>query len=518
MLEQEQILEDQDRDRPLISADESISEITFKAVVLAILLTIILGASNAYLALKLGQTISASIPAAIIAMGALRFFRKHNVLENNIVQTAASAGEGVASTIAFVLPGLLIAGYWQYFKFWETVMLTLCGGLLGVLFSVPLRRVMLDYPNLSFPEGTAIGNVLKASATGKVKMKYLIKGGIVGSFISLCQTGFKVLSENLPIWAVSNNTLFGVTIGFSPALLAAGFIVGIQACIAILVGLFLAWGIGIPLYSHFYGLPTAANYYDMAMAIRAEHIRYVGVGTMLLGGVWTILTLIKPITLSLTTSFRTLRAAKNPLSGNKLIIRTEHDIPINYVCFGISFLAICTFFVFLHFFNVSGQPLTSTFCYVLSGFSVIYLLVIGFLLASVCGYLTGLVGITNNPISGLILSSALLSAVGLYLLLGHSVHDNPAITKIAVAMVIIITVVVSTAVIISGENLQDLKAGKMVGATPWKQQVMLLLGVTVASLVIAPVLELLFKAYGIAGIFPRENMDPTQMLGAPNPL
>jgi putative OPT family oligopeptide transporter len=492
----------------------AVPEITVKAVVLAIVLTIILCASNAYLALKLGQTVSASIPAAIIAMGALRFFRRHNVLENNIVQTAASAGEGVASTIAFVLPGLLIIGYWQYFKFWETVLITLTGGLLGVLFSVPLRRVMLNYPTLIFPEGTAIGNVLKASASGKFQMKSLIRGGVVGSVITLCQTGFKVLSESISLWSVKNNLLFGVTIGFSPALLAAGFIVGIQACIAILVGLVLAWGIGIPVYAHIYGLPNAASYYDMALAIRAEHIRYMGVGSMLLGGIWTMITLIRPIITSLSTSFRSLRDAGHSRSNVKMI-RTERDIPMNVVCMGIGCLAIAAFFVFAHFFNMEGQPLSNTLRYGISGFAVVYLLVIGFLLASVCAYLTGLVGITNNPISGLILISSLLSALMLYLFLGQGLHSHAAMTKIAVSMVLIITVIVSTAVIISGENLQDLKAGRMVGATPWKQQVMLLIGVVVAAFVIAPVLELLFKAYGIGGVFPRPGMDPAQMLGAP---
>ena len=284
----------------LIPAGVSLPEITFKSVILAIMITAILGAANAYLALKLGQTISASIPAAIIAMGALRFFKKHNVLENNIVQTAASAGEGVACAIAFVLPALLMTGYWQHFHYWETLLITLIGGFFGVLFSIPLRRVMLNYPNLNFPEGTAIGNVLKASGTGKGKMKYLVNGGLGGGLIVLFQTGFKVLSESLPVWILNGKTLLGLSLGFSPALLAAGFIVGIQACIALLVGIILGWVIGVPVYSHLYGLPTAGSYYDMAMTLRAEHIRYIGVGAMLLGGAWTLVTLIKPI----VTAFR----------------------------------------------------------------------------------------------------------------------------------------------------------------------------------------------------------------------
>lgn len=517
MNESATLLNESSEENPVISAkDEAVPEITFKGVLLAIFLTIVLGASNAYLALKLGQTISASIPAAIIAMGVLRFFRKHNVLENNIVQTAASAGEGVASAIAFVLPGLLIVGYWSYFKFWETLMITLTGGLLGVMFSVPLRRIMLNYPNLRFPEGTAIGNVLKASATGKAKMKYLINGGLVGGIISLFQSGFKLLSENLPVWGSKGNFLFGITFGFSPALLAAGFIVGIQACIAILVGIVLAWGIGIPLYAHFYGLPAAQNYYDMAMAIRAAHIRYVGVGTMLLGGVWTLTTLLKPIALSLSASLRSLRETRsnNPSGVQAWMPRTERDIPAHYVGLGILILAISAFFLFLHFLN-EGAQLSPAVRYGISAFGAFYLLIVGFLLASVCAYLTGLVGITNNPLSGLILGSTLITALALYPVFGHLMHTDPAVAKIAISIILIITTVVGLATVISGENLQDLKAGRIVGATPWKQQIMLLIGVAVSACVVGPVLELLFKAYGIAGVFPHPNMDPTQMLGAP---
>src|SRR5262245_56254979 len=215
---------------PFIRAEQSLAEITIKAVVLAIIITAILGAANAYLALKLGQTISASIPAAVISMGALRFFRKHNILENNIVQTAASAGEGVAASVSFVLPALVMTGFWKYFHYWETAMITIIGGLLGVLFSIPLRRVMLLYSGLRFPEGTAIGNVLKASAAGTAKMKHLIQGGLVGGTICLFQTGFKIFSDSIHYWGMGGKMLFGASLGFSPALLGAGFIVGMQAC------------------------------------------------------------------------------------------------------------------------------------------------------------------------------------------------------------------------------------------------------------------------------------------------
>lgn len=502
-------------DTPFISANESLPEITIKAVLLAIIITAVLGAANTYLALKLGQTISASIPAAIISMGALRFFRKHNILENNIVQTAASAGEGVASAIAFILPALIMIGYWQHFYFWETMLITLVGGFLGVFFSIPLRRVMLNYHNLRFPEGTAIGNVLKAGAAGKAKMKHLIHGGLAGGIVALFQTGFKVLSETFPVWKSSGNLLYGISLGFSPALLAAGFIVGMQACVAMLVGMVAIWGIGIPVYTHFHGLPQAADAYSMALVLHKEHIRYVGVGTMLLGGLWTLVTLVKPIVVSLETSFRSLRQMQASRLNNIPIERTEYDIPIHYVGIGVIFMLICAFFMFMHFFDMPGQPLSEPMRYGISAFATFYLLVVGFLLASVCSYFTGLVGVTNNPLSGLMLCSLLLISMTLLPLFHPLIHNNPAIVKIAISVVLIITTVVGTAVVISGENMQDLKAGKMVGATPWKQQVMLVIGVLVSSLVIGPVLDLLFRAYGLGGVFPRSGMDPSQMLQAP---
>ena len=500
---------------PFVRAEQTLAEITVKAVVLAIVITAILGAANAYLALKLGQTISASIPAAVIAMGALRFFKKHNILENNIVQTAASAGEGVAAAVSFVLPALIMIGYWKYFHYWETALITIIGGLLGVLFSIPLRRVMLIHSGLRFPEGTAIGNVLKASATGKAKMRYLVQGGLVGGIVGLFQTGFKFLADSLPLWIGSGKALFGISLGFSPALLGAGFIVGMQACVAMLVGLLLTWVIGMPILTHIYGMPAGASFYEMAMNMRADHIRYIGVGTMLLGGVWTLITLIKPIYLGISASFQTVKASRQAkLTGNR-IPRTEQDIPIHYVLLGTVILAIFAYFAFSHFLHIDSFPMSNAMIVGLTSFSVVYLLIIGFFMASICAYLSGLVGMTNNPLSGLLLSCVLIASLILLPVFGPQIQHNPGAIKAATAIVVIITTMVGTVVTISGENLQDLKAGQIVGATPWKQQVMLLVGVVVGSLVVGPVLELLFQAYGIGGAFPRPGMDPSQMLSAP---
>ncbi|MFT3741292.1 MAG: oligopeptide transporter, OPT family [Gammaproteobacteria bacterium] len=500
-------------DTPFISANQTLAEITLKAVILAVIITAILGAANAYLALKLGQTISASIPAAVIAMGALRFFRKHNILENNIVQTAAAAGEGVAAAISFVLPALLITGYWSYFHYWETAAMTATGGLLGVLFSIPLRRVMLNYPTLRFPEGAAIGNVLKSSATGSAKMSHLIQGGAVGGIIALSQSGFKFLSESMSLWFTGNKMLFGTSLGFSPALLGAGFIVGIQACIGMLVGLVLAWFIGMPIITHFYGLPQASSLYDMAMTVRAEHIRYIGVGTMLFGGAWTLITLVRPIIDGVSTSFKSFSLSR--MGQGAQLLRTERDIPIHFVLMGIIILAVVAYFVLRHLLNFEQIGLSGHLTAGFTALTVVYMLVLGFVLASVCAYLTGLVGITNNPLSGLMLGSVLISSLLILALFGHHIQGNAGAIKAAVSIVIIITTMVSTIVVISGENLQDLKAGQMVGATPWKQQVMLLMGVVISAIVVGPVLELLFQAYGIGGTFPRAGMDPSQALSAP---
>lgn len=500
---------------PFIRAEQSLAEITVKAVILSIFITAILGAANVYLALKLGQTIAASIPAAVISMGALRFFKKHNILENNIVQTAASAGEGVAAAVSFVLPALLMVGYWQYFHYWETVFITVIGGLLGVLFSIPLRRVMLLYSGLQFPEGTAIGNVLKASASGTAKMKHLIQGGLLGGIVALFQTGFKIFSDSIQYWVAGSKMLFGASLGFSPALLGAGFIVGMQACVALIVGYVIAWFIALPILTHVYGMPAGNSFFEMAMAMRGDHIRYIGVGTMLLGGVWTLITLLKPIYLGVSTSFRSLKEARTAKQTGAVVLRTERDIPINYVIMGTLLLAVAAYFAFSHLLHIETFAMTTSMRVGLSLFAVLFVLVVGFLLASVCAYLSGLVGMTNNPLSGLLLSCVMLASLILLPVFSGYIHENKDAVKAAVSIVIIITTMVATVVTISGENLQDLKAGQMVGATPWKQQVMLLIGVIVGACVVGPVLELLFQAYGIAGAYPRPGMDPQQMLAAP---
>lgn len=503
-------------EKPLIGPEQSLPEITVRGIILSIILTIILCASNAYLGLKVGNTISASIPAAIISMAVLRFFRNSNVLENNIVQTAASVGEALVSGVAYVIPSLLILGYWNYFHFWSIVVITLLGGSLGMLFSIPVRRIMLNHPTLRFPEGTAIGAVLKASANADAELKPLVWGGAVGGIIALFQTGFQIVADGCNYWMIKGKYLIGFGLGFSPALIAAGYIVGVNVSISMLVGTICGWFVGIPVLSAVYGVSNPNDAVASAMNLWTNHVRYIGVGTMLVGGIWTILTLIKPICDGIFASFKSLRLAKAAKNGNGLAVpRTERDIPIHITGLIIAIVAVCLFFA-LYFMTDVSQIGLGFFSHVLLALiAVAFVLTGGFLFASIAAYFAGLVGSTNNPVSGLIISSLLIFSLILLVVFGLFGHVEHTKALAFSAFVILECAVVGCITAISTDTMQDLKAGQIVGATPWKQQVMLLVGIIVASFVIAPILQLLFHAYGIGGIFPHPGMPVNQMLAAP---
>jgi putative OPT family oligopeptide transporter len=483
-------------------------EITLRSLILSIILTAVLAASNVYLALKLGHTIAASIPAAVLSLFILRFFKNSSILESNLVQTAASAGEGVAAAVSFILPALILTGYWSHFYYWETVVLVFLGGMLGLSFSIPLRRILINHPDLIFPEGTAIGHVLKASLSAKSHFVNLISGGLLGGLISLCQTGFKLISESWPLWFIHEKKLMGISLGFSPALLAAGFIVGMQACISMLIGLVICWVLGIPLLGLIYGIPPESSPYEAAMLLWNHHLRFVGVGAMLMGGVWTLLIMVKPIVQGLKVSWHYMSGLKGI---DQDLPATDQDIPFKYVMVSILIFAILIMTCFLYYLGIAENDFPLPIRFALSLFATLFILFGGFFLASICAYLSGLVGMTNNPLSGLML----ISVVTVSLLLSMSFLVTTHSTMDKITFVILITTLVAIISAISGENIQDLKAGQIVGATPWKQQIMIIIGVIVASFVVQPVLEILFQAYGIGGIFPKPMMDQTQMLPAP---
>jgi putative OPT family oligopeptide transporter len=497
---------------PIIPANVSLPEITLRAIVLGIVLTVILAAANAYLGLKVGQTVSASIPAAIISMNILRWFKNSNVLENTMVQTMASVGEALIAGVSFILPALIILHAWKEFYYWQTVMIALLGGILGVLFTIPLRRALLFDKTLRYPEGIAIANVLRTTMKQeKSEMRSLTLGGMIGAFISLCQTGFQILTDTFDFWVKTSTATFGFSLGLSPALIAAGYIIGVNVAISFLVGIFIGWLAGIPILTSLLTLPDG-NANEIVMGVYRSSIRYIGVGTMLVGALWTLCTLAKPIIQSIAASFTSLRATKE--ANNIASIRTENDIAINYVFWGILLLIVPIFILIAYYIVPETADISHTFRIMLSAFSALYVIVGGFLFCSISAYFAGLIGSSNTPVSGLLVSALLLLCL-LILVFFKTAHGIAGNELIGMIFGIGTCVVMSVGIAISNDTMQDLKVGAVVGATPWKQQVMLIVGVMVSAFVVPPILDLLYQAYGIGGVFPRPNMNPAQMLSAP---
>jgi putative OPT family oligopeptide transporter len=511
---------------PFIPASQTLPEMTVKGIILGILLSMILAGSNAYLGLKMGQTISASIPAAVISMAVLRLFRASNILENNIVQTIASAGEVVAAGIIFTLPALIIMGHWQTFDYWQVTLVAITGGILGILFSIPLRRALIVEGDLKFPEGVATAEVLKAgekrASTEEGKgVRFLVTGALFSSFIKFCQSGLNVLSESAGLWFRAGGGVFGINVGFSLSMVGAGFIVGMKVAINLLLGAIIAWAITIPLYAFFsqgpqdFGLPADASAMDFAMAIRASKARFIGVGTMVFGGIWALASLIKPIRSALSASFEAVRKAKAGLTVRPL--RTEYDIPMTYVLLGVALMCLPLLLLFTHVLNAAHLSLSPTVYWMTIAFLIFAALFIGFICASIGGYMAGIVGSSSNPLSGITIAAILLVSVSLLVMLNSEMTFGVANkeTLSLAAIVILVGGIVAVAASFSCDNLQDLKSGQLVGSTPWKQQFVLVIGALAGGIVVAPILQLLFEAYGIGGIFPRQGMDPNLALSAP---
>jgi len=498
-----------------IQSHQTLPEITLKSIILSVILVVVFAASNAYLGLKVGTTISASIPAAVIAMGVFRMFKRHSVLEINIVQTAASVGEGITAGIIFTIPALIIMHFWTEFNYWQTFFIGLTGGILGALYSVPLRRALLSDKTLKFPEGVAIGQVMKASAQEGANLKPIFAGGFIGALIGLFQTGFRVLAQGYQYWVVHARTVFGFGLGFSPALIAAGYICGISVGISTLIGVILGWIIGVPVLCHHFHVPLIGSPSVIAGNIWFHYIQYIGVGTMLVGGLWTLLTLCKPVIKAVTSSLHALREIRKG-KGHK-ILRTERDMPINIIFWCVLLLAPVFFLEIWSFISPSMLGISNHLGLFLFAVCVVYLFIAGFIFSSVAGYFSGLVGATNNPGSGLMIATLLvLSLLFLVILNGHmnfASHNTKTMTLAALA--IIVCAFVGNALVMSSESAQVAKAGQMIGGTPWKQQIVLISCVIIGMAVLPLILKLLFNAYGIGGVFPHAGMDHTQVLAAP---
>lgn len=506
---------------PYVSADDDLPQITVKAVVLGILLSAILAGANAYLGLKVGMTVSASIPAAVISMALLRMFKESNILENNIVQTAASAGESLAAGVIFTLPALILLRYWADFPFLDTIAIAMCGGVLGVLFTIPLRRALIIEKNLKFPEGVATGEVLKAGTEGGKGIKYIGLAGIAAALYKLGQTGLKLFSGSVSGSVTAGKSIFGMGTELSVALLGVGYIVGLNIAVLVFAGGLISWLFGIPLYMAFANPAEVSeivgdmNGYGAALEIWSQKIRYMGVGAMVVGGIWALISLTKPLIDGIKSSWEAVQKARAGESAD--IPRTERDMPINYVLWGIVALAIPIFIVFTQVIDITHLPVSSGLYWTTMTIGMLFSLIAGFLFASVAGYMAGLVGSSNNPISGVTIATILATSLILLALLGSQLEFAVDTTRAqaAAAAAIVVGAMVACAAAIAGDNMQDLKAGQLVGATPYKQQIMQIVGVVSAALVIAPILSLLFNAYGLGGVLPREGMSSSEMLSAP---
>jgi putative OPT family oligopeptide transporter len=505
---------------PFVPASQTLPEITYKAVGLGMALAALLAGANAYLGLKVGMTVSASIPAAVISMAVLRLFRRSNILENNIVQTAASAGESLAAGAIFTLPALILLGYWDQFEFWPTMAITLLGGCLGVMFTVPLRRALIVEARLKFPEGVATGEVLKVGQSGG-GARLIAVAGLAAAGFKLCQTGLKVASSSVDQAVTAGRAVFGMGSELSPALLAVGYIVGLNIAGLVFAGGLISWLFGIPIYmatsspDELAALAGNVHGYDLARAIWEKKVRFLGVGAMATGGLWALISLLKPIRDGIRSSLAAVRRTRDEHVHD--VVRTERDLPINLVLLGSVALAVPILLLFFLIVDRDALGISTGLhvTTVLAG--VAFALVAGFLFSSVAGYMAGLVGSSNNPISGVTIATILVISLLLLGLLGDQIDFAADRARLAVAAAVAIVVggVVCCAAAIAGDNMQDLKAGQIVGATPVKQQIMQIVGVVSAALVIAPILQLLFSAYGLGGVLPRPGMDASEALTAP---
>ena len=488
-------------------------ELTLRGMILGALITVIFTASNVYLGLKVGLTFASSIPAAVISMAVLKFFKDSNILENNMVQTQASAA-GTLSSIIFVLPGLLMAGYWSGFPFWQTALLCMAGGILGVIFTIPLRYAMVVKSELPYPEGVAAAEILKVGSheeegrQGGSGIKELAAGGALAGFMSFCANGLRVIADSASYWFKSGTAIFQLPMGFSLALLGAGYLVGLTGGIAILLGISIAWGIAVPYFSSHIPQPADMEMAAFAMKLWKEKVRFIGAGTIGIAAVWTLLMLLKPMLEGLRMSFKSFGG------GAPAAERTGQDLSPKAMIFWVLSMMLVLGVSFYHF--IGDSHITGGMAWLLVVVCTLLASIIGFLVAAACGYMAGLVGSSSSPISGVgIVSIVIISLVLLVVGESGSLMADEANRKFLLALTLFCGSAVICVASISNDNLQDLKTGYLLKATPWRQQIALIIGCIVGAFVISPVLELLYEAYGFTGAMPREGMDAAQALAAP---
>jgi putative OPT family oligopeptide transporter len=479
-------------------------QLTARAIILAVILAMLLAAANTYLGLFAGMTIASAIPAAVLSMAILRALGGGGILENNIVQTGASAGSSIASGVIFTVPALVILGYWTDFRYSWVLAIAGLGGILGVLFSVPLRRSLIVDQQMAFPEGKAAAEVLKAGENPSQGVRILGLSALAGGLAKLgAASGLRLIPDTAAAAGFFGKYLAYIGTNLSPALLGVGYIVGLNIGIVVLAGSVISWNIAIPIFQAYFldqdpALATAIVGACQGMAshecaettagmLWSRQIRYLGVGAMLVGGLWALVSLRKSIISGVKSGLAATRAS----AAGVVVAHTDQDLPMKAVLIGIVLFTL---------------PLWALYQFIVGDFAVsltmaIIMILAGFLFCSVSAYMAGLVGSSNNPVSGITIATILFAAAVLLLLMGKDASIGPVAA-------VMIGAVVCCAACVAGDNLQDLKAGYIVGATPWRQQTMLAIGSISCALVMAPTLNLLATAYGI-GV-------PTE--AHPNPL
>ena len=480
-----------------LRARGEIKELTIRGIVLGAVLTVILTAANVYAGLKIGLTVATSIPAAVVSMAVLRPFKDSTIQENNIVQTIASAA-GTLSAIVFVLPGLVMVGWWTGFPYWLSVAVIAIGGILGVMYSVPLRRALVTGTDLPYPEGLAAAEVLKVGSgiggaeENKRGLLLIVWSSIASAFFyALAQT--KLLTADAAKSLTVGPGATTVSASLSMLLIGVGHLVGVTVGIAMLVGLIISWGFLVPHYTALAGaIPAGTGLDDFVHGVFVGKVRFIGAGTIGVAAIWTLLKILGPIIAGIRSAIVANKERKAG-RGEALPI-TERDIPIGIVAGSILALMIPVGFLLYAFASTNPIAANPGLTIVLS---IIYILVAGVVIASVCGYMAGLIGASNSPISGV----GILSIVGISLLLAILFPGATGdASKALVAFALFVTAVVFGVATIANNNLQDLKTGELVGATPWRQQVALVLGVVFGAVVIPPVLDLLNTAFTFQGV------------------
>jgi putative OPT family oligopeptide transporter len=491
------------------------AELTLRGLIIGVVITLVFTAANVFFGLKAGLTFATSIPAAVISMALLRMAKNATMQENNIVQTVASAA-GTLSSIIFVLPGLVMIGWWTGFPYWTSMAICALGGTLGVMYSIPLRRALVTHSDLPYPEGVACAEVLKVGAeaegqeagdveqTGKAGLMAVVVGSLVSAAFAIVVATRVFASDIAQYFRTGDRSVSGYDFNLSFALFAVGHLCGLWVGLAMLLGVIIGWGWAVP---HFSPLHWADALSPEAIATVAwkQEVRFLGAGMIGVAAIWTLAKLVKPVVSGLASAMASsrLRAA----GQGATLARTELDIPIGIVGV-ITVLCMIPIAWMLGSFSISSGLGSHLWLLAIGG--VAFVVLMSFFVSTVCGYMAGLIGSSNSPLSGVGIIVVIIAT----LLLLACVHDavTPDSKRALVAFALFITAVVFAVAAIANNNLQDLKTGQLVDATPWKQQVALVIGVLVGAAIIPPVLELVHKAYGFAGM---PGADPARALAAP---